>query len=97
MYAFSSQPFGFPQSDDFLQLGTPIPQPDGTFTLQWAPAPASGNPQTVLSVQRNGTYETRPIGTAGWFEKLRLSGNDLIVQPDGPGTRAYVIAARGVA
>ena len=99
MIAFSSAPFGKPGSDDFKQIGTLTAQ----NTVQWAPTlgdKVPDNPQTVLSVQPDGSYQTRDAGTAGPWEVLKFDGSSLTIRPnhgafDGPQV-AYVIAARAI-
>lgn len=38
---------------------------------------------TVLSIQPDGSQQTRPAGTAGPWEIARINGNVLIYSPDG--------------
>jgi len=104
--AFSSMPFGqvaTPErpgsSDDFNQIGELL----DNGTVQWGPTvngKVPDNPQTVLSVQPNSFYETRVLGTADAFEKVKFDGSSLAIRPnsggfDGP-TVGYVIAARAL-
>ena len=104
---FSSAPFGKPGSDDFRQIGSVLTQSNGLVCIQWAPTPANGeapiNPQTILSVQPDGSYETRAIGAIGTYEQFRMADGALTVRPNWNGTgpifttaptMAYVIAAR---
>ena len=53
------------------------PQPDGTVTLTINPS--NGD---VLSVQVDGSWQTRPRGTAGPYEKAGINGNILVYCPD---------------
>jgi hypothetical protein len=113
--AFCSAPFGIAAlaSEDFHQIGTVNPQPDGVhFTLSWAPTAAGivpDKPTTVLSVQPDGSYQTRQQGTAGAYEVFTLDGGSLVVRPNwNPATQspffpppvptvAYVIGAKSLA
>jgi hypothetical protein len=101
MIAFSSAPFGKPGSDDFRQIGTLTDK----STVQWAPTHDDGtvdnNPQTVLSVQPNGTYQVRALGTADAFEVVKFDGSALTIRPNNgfkPNEPmiGYVIAARAL-
>lgn len=58
-------------------------QSDGSVTLTIDDA---GN---VLSVQPDGSFQTRPKGTAGAYEKARISGNFVIYKP---ADKSYVFA-----
>jgi len=104
--AFSSMPVGQVatpdrpgSSEDFNQIGELL----DNGTVQWGPTvngEAPNNPPTVLSVQPNSHYETRPLGTADDFEKLKFDGSALTIRPnsggfDGP-TIGYVITARAL-
>jgi hypothetical protein len=51
-------------------LAIPVPGRPGVFTH---PYPRSG--PTVLSVQGDGSWQTRPAGTAGAWEVFRIEGN----------------------
>jgi len=97
---FSSAPQGKPGDSDYRQIGVITAQ----GTVQWGLTDANGkapdNPQTVLSVQPDGTYQTRPITDAGAFEVVKFDGSSLTIRPnsgafDGP-TVGYVIAARAL-
>ncbi len=98
--AFSSAPFGKTGSDDFRQIGDITDQ----NTVRWGPTDAAGkapdNPQTVLSVQPDGSYQTRPVGSAGSFEVVKFDGSCLAIRPNTGGfggpTTGYVIAARAL-
>ncbi len=99
--AFSSVPFGRAgASDDFKQIGTITDK----GTIQWGPTGPDGrvpdNPQTVLSVQPDGSYQTRGLDAAGSFEVVKFTGSELIVRPNTGGfggpTTAYVISARAL-
>jgi hypothetical protein len=46
----------------------------------------------VLSVQPDGSYQTRPAGTAGEYEVAERAGTDLIFRPGG---QIHVVATRG--
>ncbi len=97
--AFSSAPQGHPGDSDYKQIGDT--QPNGTVT--WGPTAGNTvptNPQTVLSVQPDGSYQTRDAGTAGPWEVLKFDGSSLTIRPntgsfDGP-TVGYVISARAL-
>lgn len=52
------------------------PQPDGSVTVTF-PRGAS----TVLSVQPDGRFETRPAGTSGPFERAILTPQGLVFSP----------------
>jgi hypothetical protein len=97
--AFSSAPFGKPGSDDFRQIGTLTDK----STVQWAPTlgdAVPANPQTVLSVQPDGSYQTRPLSDAGAWEVVKFDGSSLTIRPNSGGFGgpqvAYVIAARAI-
>lgn len=107
--AFASQPFGKPKETDFTQIGTSLPpQADGRFAIQWAPTPANGivpvNPPTMLSVQPDGSYETRDVHVPpGNYELFTFKDGALTIRPnwiDGHAifptapTLAYVIACK---
>jgi len=59
------------------------PQPDGTV-------PPS-QPGDVLSVQTDGTLQTRAEGTAGNFERCVKSGSFLVYRPVGTEGRTFVV------
>jgi hypothetical protein len=46
----------------------------------------------VLSVQPDGSYQTRPAGTTGEYEVAERAGTDLIFRPGG---QIHVVATRG--
>ena len=48
----------------------PHPSKPGYFTARHPT-----NASTVLSVQPDGTIQTRPAGTAGGYEEFRIEGN----------------------
>jgi len=59
------------------------PEPDGTV-----PPSQSGD---VLSVQTDGTLQTRAEGTAGNFERCVRNGSFLVYRPVGAEGRAFVV------
>ena len=65
---------------------------DGTLNRVDGGVTVSNPDGTVLSVQPNGTFETRPGGTAGPYEVAQQSGQDLIFRPAG---NIHVVATRG--
>ena len=99
MIAFSSAPQGHPRDSDYKQIGDT--QPNGT--VKWGPTAGNTvppNPQTVLSVQPDGSYQTRPLSDAGAWEVVKFDGSSLTIRPNsgafgGPQV-AYVIAARTI-
>lgn len=66
-------------------LGDLIPQGGTRYTVNW-PHGAT----TVLSVQPDGSYQTRPQGTAGAYEVCQKSGDKLVFSPRSDGT-VYVV------
>jgi hypothetical protein len=46
---------------------------------------------TVLSVQPDGTMETRPAGSAGPYETALLAGDRLVYAPTGLGGAVYLL------
>jgi hypothetical protein len=60
--------------------------PDGTVTVTF---PVGSD--TVLSIQPDGSVETRPHGTDGPFERAILAGGRLIFAPLGSSGRVYII------
>lgn len=62
-----------------------IPHPDGRFTVR---AP---NGAGVLSVQADGSIQTRPAGTADLWETCRQSGNKLVFEDSAYPTGAYAL------
>lgn len=58
--------------------GSLNPQSNGFFTLT-----ISNTDGAVLSVQPDGSWQTRPAGTAGPYELCGLNGNTLVYCPDG--------------
>ena len=65
--------------------GAVNPQPNGTVTLV-----ANSTTGAVLSVQPDGSWQTRPAGTAGPYETAGLNGNVLTYCPDGAHIYAYL-------
>lgn len=87
--AFSSSPYGLSSPTDFKQLGIVLPIAGSSFVnIQWAPTPATGvipiNPQTILSVQPDGSYQTRNLNVvpAGEFEQFLIVGETLCIRPN---------------
>jgi hypothetical protein len=66
-------------------------QPNGQVTVSY-PAGAS----TVLSIQQDGSIQTRPQGTAGAFELASISGNSLVYAPSGTTGEAFMVPYAGV-
>lgn len=75
-------------------------QGDGTLTATvGAVNPAIKRPDgskpaddDVLSVQRDGSLQTRPAGSNGSFERCRKSTSSLLAfQPDGWGHRLFLV------
>lgn len=54
------------------------PLPDGSYTLT-----INNSTGEVLSVQPDGSWQTRPKGTAGPYERAFLDGGLLTYCPDG--------------
>ena len=73
LYADKPLPDFLPGSLNQVDGGVTVSLPDGS----------------VLSVQPDGSYQTRPAGTAGPYEVARVSGNFLIYTP---GDKAYAVA-----
>jgi hypothetical protein len=69
---------------EFIPAKTVIPQSGGTVTLVL-------NDDTVLSVQPNGNFETRPSGTAGPYEKAVQTPQGLVYAPLGANGQAYLV------
>lgn len=63
---------------DAIPAGTLNLQPDGFYTLT-----INATTGEVLSVQPGGTFQTRPKGTAGPYERCGLNGNALVFCPEG--------------
>lgn len=59
-------------------------QPGGFYTLT-----INGTTGEVLSVQPDGSFQTRPKGTAGPYECCGLNGNSLVYCPDGAHIYAF--------
>ena len=62
-----------------------IAQPDGSFTVHY------GSGDNVLSVQPDGSFQSRPIGTNGPWESGRKQGNKLIFTDPAYPLGAYAI------
>jgi hypothetical protein len=60
-------------------------QPDDTVTLT-----INETTKEVLSVQPDGTWQTRPAGTAGPYERAGLNGNTLAYCPIGKAIYGYL-------
>lgn len=69
---------------DLIPAGTLNPQPDGSVTLT-----INASTEEVLSVQPDGSFQTRPKGTAGAYERANLAGNVLVYCPDGKRPYAF--------
>lgn len=61
-----------------IPAGALNPQPNGTVTLT-----INNTTMEVLSVQPDGSFETRPPGTTGAYEIAYVNGNTLVYCPDG--------------
>lgn len=70
------------------QLNTIGPSPDGDmyYTVTYPPGET-----TVLSVQPDGTIETRPAGTCGPFELTLQKFDRLIYAPKGPAGAVFLL------
>jgi hypothetical protein len=53
-----------------------LPQDDGTVAVLWPSGRAAHD--TVLSIQPDGSWQTRPITAIGPWEKARAIGNKLV-------------------
>ena len=85
MSAICNQPL-FPLGSVVLS-GALNPQANGLVTLT-----INNATQEVLSVQPDGTWQTRPKGTAGPFELAAVNGNALVYNPNGqPLAYAYFV------
>lgn len=79
---FSNRPLFYTPSADGWREGTINPVPGGVTVV---------NPDgTVLSVQPDGRFESRPAGTAGSYEVAIVDGSDLVYNPGTP----YVVPMR---
>lgn len=76
MIAFSGPMLEF-KSGNLIDLG------NGNVAVEWPDS------TTVLSVQPNGTFETRPRTAIGAWETAKKVGNKLVYKPDG---KVYVLA-----
>jgi autotransporter adhesin len=81
MVAYSDRPL-FMSPTGFL-LGTKNAVDGGKVTLSTADG-------SVLSVQPDGSFETRPAGTAGPYETAVDGGNTLVYCPDS--VHVYVVS-----
>lgn len=61
-----------------------LPQPDGQYTVR---VPNGG----VLSVQPDGSLQSRPAGTTGPWEKGSVVGNKFVLTDSGYPTGAYAL------
>jgi hypothetical protein len=78
MIAFATQPILAFETGDLIPGQAP-----GTVAVIW---PAGSD--TVLSVQPDGRYETRPRTAIGPWESAKKVGNKLVFQPGG---KVYVV------
>lgn len=60
-----------------------ILQPDGQYTMRVGDA--------VLSIQPDGTFQTRPLGTAGPWEKGPRVGNKIVLSDPAYPTGSYAV------
>lgn len=58
----------------------------GNFTVTYP-----SNADTVLSVQPDGSIQTRPHGTAGPYELCRINGGFVAFRPAGVKASAYIL------
>lgn len=63
---------------DLIAAGSLNLQADGFYTLT-----IDNTNGDVLSVQPDGSFQPRPKGTAGPYEKAGLNGNTLVYCPEG--------------
>lgn len=81
MIAFADQPILAFRTGDLIALG------NGAYAVLWpANQPDNAAPKTVLSVQPDGSYETRT--EIGAWESALLKGDKLIFRPE---DKVYVI------
>lgn len=73
---------GLPTLKAFDEVGTIVPQPDGTVVL----IDATGG---VFSVQPDGTLQVRAPGTVGTYERAARDGASLL-RYDGTGTTYWI-------
>lgn len=72
-------------------LTAPFPN---AFTREGGKDPSQAG--DVLSVQPDGSLQTRPKGTAGAWEICTISGITLLYNPLGPGTPVFWLLPTGI-
>lgn len=77
---------------DRPMLKNPLTWLEGTLVTVDGGVVISTASGEVLSVQPDGSYQTRPSGTAGPYEVAERDGKDLIYRS---GDQIHVVATRG--